>query len=221
MTLKRAEARGKGPEHDPGCPFHKEKKEREMRDDQWMPKRPMTDEQREQVAYHEAGHLALTWWLRLPLGVRRAAYLHEDRFGGATAHRNCDYGEGGLMRLIAGPMAEFTHILGHGGVKGLIRFRGQYRLPNSDSTRMRNLVKELRGGKDDKAYQLRVQGYCREIIEEPKMWAAITAIADHLVLHGEIDGEEAEGIFEAHGAQTWRTNPKYREGLAFHPKPGR
>jgi len=58
-----------------------------------------------------------------------------------------------------------------------IRKSSEYHSANSDSSRVRNLVKALCGGKDDKRYQFGVQERCLEIIQDPRMWQAITHIA--------------------------------------------
>ena len=91
-------------------------------------------------------------------------------------------------------MAEFLSM----GIvpKQPLRFRNEYQDANSDSTRIRNIVKKLRGGKDDRRYQFDVQERCREIIQEPRMWLAVTMIAGPLIADGEISGEDSEVIFE-------------------------
>lgn len=102
------------------------------------------------------------------------------------------------MVLIGGPLTEFLSI--RVVPTTAIRDAREYRFPRSDSTRIRNLVRALCEGKDDKAYQFRVQERCREIIQEPRMGKAISAIAEVALAAGEVSGEECERIFEQHGA---------------------
>lgn len=149
------------------------------------------------VAYHEAGHAAMSYWRRESLDSRLIV-LHADRFGGSTYVPV--YGEGSetdLSVLIGGPMAEFLSM----GIvpKVAIRFSSEYRDSNSDSTRMRAIVRKLCGGKDDKRYQFAVQERVREIIQEPLMWQGITALAEKLVAERQVKGEDAEAIFEGLG----------------------
>jgi hypothetical protein len=115
-----------------------------------------------------------------------------------------DATERDLLTLIGGPMAEW---LSHGTVPTkAIRFSSEYRQPNSDSTRIRALIKRLRGGKDDKHYQFEVQERCRAIIQEPRMWKAISMIAERVFRDGEITGEECEEILNSYGAPQWMSD---------------
>jgi hypothetical protein len=161
----------------------------------------MTAEERRCVAFHEAGHTAIIYWRDESLHSRRIVLPADYRQGGPLGSLVCpvfDFTESDLMFLIGGPLSEFLSI----GVvpTRAIRDAREYRFPNSDSTRIRNLVKALCGGKDDKAYQFRVQERCREIIQEPHMWSAVSAIAEVALAAGEVSGEKCERIFEQHGA---------------------
>jgi hypothetical protein len=108
------------------------------------------------------------------------------------------------MVLLGGPMAEFLAM----GIepKRPLLFPNEYKDANSDSMRIRNLVKKLHG-KYDRRYLFRVQERCREIIQEPRMWQAITLIAERLVAEGEISGEQCEEIFEQCDAQDYFDDP--------------
>lgn len=155
-------------------------------------KKYMTDEERRLTAFHEAGHLAMIYWRRESLYARRVV-LHTDRFGGSIYVPAYDLTEWDLMVSIGGPMAEFLAM----GIepKRPLLFRNEYNDPNSDSTRIRNLVRKLRG-KDDRRYLFQVQERCREIIQEPRMWQAITLIAERLVAEGELRGEQCQEILK-------------------------
>src|ERR1035441_3414886 len=159
----------------------------------YMRTRRMTADERRTVAFHEAGHVAMVYWRCESLHARKIV-LHTDRYGGANFIPMYDLTELALMVLLGGPMAEFLSM----GIvpKQPLRFRNEYQDANSDSTRIRNLVKKLRGGKDDRHYQFDVQERCREIIQEPRMWQAVTMIAERLIADGEISGEDSEEIFE-------------------------
>ncbi len=149
------------------------------------------------IAYHEAGHAAMVYWRCESLHERRLV-LHADRFGGANLVPMYESCKSDLMVLVGGNLAQ---LLAAGIVPTRpIRKPNEYRQPNGDSTRIRNLVKALRAGKDDRKYQFEVQERCREIIEAPKMWQAISAIAKKLASDGVITGEECERLFEACGA---------------------
>jgi hypothetical protein len=157
----------------------------------------MTPEDRRSVAFHEAGHAAMVYWRRESLHARRIV-LHKDRFGGSLILPGHDYTEDDLMVLIGGPMAEF---LSMGIVPKIpLRFANEYRNPNSDSSRMRELVRALRAGKDDRRYQFDIQERCRAIIQHPRIWQGISAIAERLDADGEISGEECERILQQAGA---------------------
>jgi hypothetical protein len=155
-------------------------------------KKHMTAGERRFVAFHEAGHLAMIYWRRESLHERRVV-LHTDRFGGSSYVPAFDSTEWDLMVSIGGPMAEFLAM----GIepKRPLLFRNEYKDANSDSTRIKNLVKKLRG-KDDRRYLFQVQERCREIIQEPRLWQALTLIAERLVAEGELRGEKCQEIFE-------------------------
>ena len=155
--------------------------------------RQMTGDERRTVAFHEAGHVAMVYWRCESLHARKVV-LHTDRYGGSTLIPIYEQTELALMILLGGPMAE---LLAMDIVPKLpIRFPNEYQDANSDSTRIRNLVRTLRGGKDDRRYQFEVQERCREIIQETRMWQAVTMIAERLIADGEISGEDSEEIFE-------------------------
>ena len=156
----------------------------------------MTDEERRSVCFHEAGHAAMFYWNRESLHARRIV-IHGNRYRGSVVAPMWDLSETDLMKLIGGPMAELLH---YGTVpKKAIRFTSEYRVPNSDSTRIRALVRRLRDGKDDRRYQFDVQERVRAIIQEPRMWEGVTLLADRLFLDGEITGEEAQDTFHQTG----------------------
>jgi hypothetical protein len=157
----------------------------------------MTPEQRLTVAFHETGHVAMVFFRGESMHETRVK-LHADRFGGQFHRRSHDVSESDLMMLIGGPMAEFLsqRIV----PKVALRFSGDYRKPNSDSFRIRALVRNLCDGKDDRAYQFEWQERCREIQQEPRMWAGITKAAARLAEVGELDGEEIERILTECGA---------------------
>lgn len=101
------------------------------------------------------------------------------------------------MVLLGGPVAEY---LFHGFTPArAIRFPKEYEDENSDTTRIQRLVKRLRGGKDDRRYQLALQNECVSILRESQMWNAITCIAEQLCEKGEITGEECEEVFNRFG----------------------
>jgi hypothetical protein len=138
-------------------------------------------------AYHEAGHAAMIYWRREALHSR-CVVLHTDRFGGHNLVPLYESCETDLMVLIGGHLAQ---LLAAGIVpQKAIRLRDEYRVPNSDSRRIRSLIRQLRG-KDDRNYEFDVQ----EIIEEPGTWRAISAIAERLASDGKITGEECERLF--------------------------
>jgi hypothetical protein len=146
------------------------------------------------IAYHEAGHAAMVYWRCESLHEWRLV-LHADRFGGANLVPMYESCESDLMVLVGGNLAQ---LLAAGIVPTRpIRKPNEYRQPNGDSTRIRNLVKALRAGKDDRKYQSEVQERCRAIIQHPRMWQGIGAIAERLASDGDITGEECEAIFEA------------------------
>lgn len=152
----------------------------------------MTADERRIVAFHEAGHVAMVYWRCESLHARKVV-LHADRYGGATLINLYERTEWDLMVLLGGPMAELLAM--EIVPKQPIRFPNEYQDANSDSTRIRNLVRALRGGKDDRRYQFGVQERCRKIIQEPRMWQAVTIIAELLIADGEISGEDSEEMF--------------------------
>ena len=153
------------------------------------------------VAYHEAGHAAIVYWRRQRGG---SIVLHTDRFGGSMNAQLWNMNESDLMVLIGGPMAE---CLARGIVSlRALRVPSEYRHPNSDTVRIRAIVQKVRG-KDDRRYQFRVQERVREIIQEPVMWKAITALAEKLVAAGRVEGEDVDVTFEALGAPVWDFGP--------------
>ena len=159
-----------------------------------MRTRRMTADERRTVAFHEAGHVAMVYWRCESLHARKIV-LHTDRYGGSTLIPIYEQTEWALMVLLGGPMAEFLSM----GIvpEQPLRFPNEYQDANSDSTRIRNLLKRLRGGKDDRSYQFDVQERCREIIQEPRMWQAVTMIAERLIAKGEISGENSEEILSS------------------------
>ena len=161
-------------------------------------KRTMTPQERREKAFHEAGHAAMVFWRGESLHARRVV-LHADRFGGYTGVRVFDLTETDLMILLGGPVAEFLSM----GVvaKRAFRFANEYKDSNSDSTRIRALVKLLCGGKDDLMYQFEVQERCRAILQEPRMWTGVCNVAEVLVERGEVAGEDVEQILTDSGAQ--------------------
>ena len=163
----------------------------------------MNADERRFVAFHEAGHVAMVYWRSESLHERRVV-LHTDRFGGSTYVPMFDFTEWDLMIYLGGPMAEFLAM----GIepKRPLLFRNEYKNANSDSMRVRSLVKKLRG-KNDRRYLFQVQERCREIIQEPRMWRAITLIAEQLVARGEITGEQCEEIFAQCDARDYFDDP--------------
>lgn len=156
-------------------------------------KKKMPEEERRNVAFHEAGHVAMIFWRRESLHDRRIV-LRNERYGGSVVSPLYDSNESDLMVLLGGPIAE---LLSTGVVpKVPVRNPTEYQDANSDSTRIRNLVRRVRNGRDDKRYELEVQEHCRQILEEPCMWQAITRIAQRLIIEGEVSGEDCEGIFQ-------------------------
>ena len=153
----------------------------------------MNDDQRRPVAFHETGHTAMLWWSGYSLRDLRIV-LHEDRFGGQTHFRKYYVSEEDLMVLIGGPMAEFLCL----GIvpEGVLRFKREYRDSNSDSVRMRKLVRQLCNGTDSRKYQLAVQQRCLAVMRDLRMWKAINVIAETLMTNSEITGTACEKIFK-------------------------
>jgi hypothetical protein len=164
-----------------------------------MSKPFVLEEDRRIAGFHEAGHMAIFYWRRIGLHQSHIV-IHRDRAGASVCSLEAlDRSELDLMVLLGGPLAEllfFWKIV----PKTAIRFRSEYRLVNSDTTRIRNLVKSLCDDRDDRQYQFRVQERCREIIQTPPMFRAITEIASVVVEKWEISGNECEEIFERSGA---------------------
>jgi hypothetical protein len=158
----------------------------------------MSDYERQYVCFHEAGHAAMFFWRSESLHERRIV-IHTARFGGSTIVQCWDLCESDLMMLIGGPLAELLSV----GIvpQKAIRFAREYRYANSDSTRIRSLVRKLRDGKDDRRYQFRVQERVREILQRPDMWRAVSSVAARLFSEGAIRGEDVEEIFEGIGVQ--------------------
>lgn len=160
----------------------------------------MTDDERRYVAFHEAGHVAMVYWLAESLHARHVV-LHQDRFGGSLYRPALYPTVCELMVLIGGPMAELLSL----GVtpKKAIRFLSEYRIPSSDTSRIRNIVRNLRGGKDDKVYQFEIQERVRAILQVEAMWQGITAVAEKLLARGRMTGEECEELLMRSGAPNW------------------
>lgn len=161
-----------------------------------MKKYVMDGNERRAVAHHEIGHAGMVYWRRESLDSRRI-YLNADLFGGSAAIPIFDSTESDLLVLIGGPMAEFLSM----GVvpQNPLLIRSEYQLPNSDSNRIRSLVRRLRG-KLDREYLFDVQEKCREIIQHPAMWQAISQVAAKLARDGAVAGEECEQMFREFGA---------------------
>jgi hypothetical protein len=158
----------------------------------------MDDLEKRHVCFHEVGHMAMVFWNRENLDGYRIV-IHQDRFGGSMGARSGgDWTDEDLMKLLGGPMAEY---LAQGIVpQGVLRFSNEYRDPNSDSTRIRNLLRRLRG-KDDRRYQFEVQERVREWMQRPATWQAITEAAERVFSAGEVDGLEFQRIFEQLGVE--------------------
>lgn len=161
----------------------------------------MSDEDRRWVCFHEAGHMAMAYWLRKSLHGWRIV-IHKDGFGGSNVSPHGVYycNEGDLMVLLGGPMAELLY---HGiEPKRAIRFRAEYYLENSDTTHIRNVVRIL-FGRDNKRYQFEVQERVRLVMQEPLMWRGVSVVAERLFTNWGISGEEFEKTFEDLGVTDW------------------
>lgn len=98
--------------------------------------------------------------------------------------------------LIGGSTAE---LLSYGIVpKTALRFADEYRSPNTDSSRMRAIVRKLCGGKDDKP-QFAGQERVTETLQVPLIWKGITALAEKPVPERQVKGEDADAIFSGLG----------------------
>jgi len=178
----------------------------------------MGSKERLGVAFHEVGHAAMVYWRREALHDRRivinahtGGHFHLQIYSdsevtilapGPDLDRHTELvrlaRESDMMVLLGGPMAEFLSI----GIipKKAFRFSNEYRRPNSDTVRIRKLVR-LNCGKDDRIYQFEVQERVRAILQEPRMWAGVTKAAETLAARGELDGEDVERILTEAGAQ--------------------
>ena len=161
--------------------------------------RNVTDDWRCDVAFYLAGNMAMSYWRREDIEGTRLV-MHTDRFGASSTFPLHDLQEWDLMVLLAGPMAEFFRM----GLtpSGPHLFRNDYQDSNSALPRIRNLVKSLRG-KDDRRYLIRIQERCRQIIQEPRMWGAITMMAERLMADNEISAEECESILSERRARQY------------------
>lgn len=105
-----------------------------------------------------------------------------------------------ILRLLGGPLAEVRYMGYNFDItKRAFRLSSEYRDPGSDSSRLRNLLRALTG-KDDKAYQIRLQRECQTIVGEPRTWQAIQVIGEHLMRVGAMSGEDAEAVFRSTGS---------------------
>ena len=86
----------------------------------------------------------------------RHVEVHQNPYGGAVHSPIFDLSEWDLMVLMGGPKSEFLSI---GIFPKVPAVRQEYRVPSSDSSLMRTLIKNLRGGKDRKC-QMAVQERC-------------------------------------------------------------
>lgn len=183
-----------------------------------MPRRrPMTPDERREVAFHEIGHVAMVYWRRDLLHSRRVEIYpdrrHPEGIGGqfvvggiewsaeevkglkgAHAERILAQIELDLMVTLGGWLAQMLSI-------GSVPTRAIRVEADSDSARIRRLVRILKG-KDDRKYQFDVQERCRAILQEPRMWAGITTAAELLAEREVLDGEDIERILEEAGAPT-------------------
>src|SRR5215471_6875875 len=92
------------------------------------------------------------------------------------------------------------HVWPH--AKETIRFRDEYKNPQSDSVQMRENVRQYCNGVDSRAFHFRVQEQTRSIIQQPDMGLAINQATEKLYRAGRITGEEVEAIFEGHNVPT-------------------
>ena len=106
--------------------------------------------------------------------------------------------ENAILILLGGPLAEFYfHGLPHKAIR-----RG-LKNPVSDAALIREYLIALRG-KDDRAYQVRLQAKAWDIIMEARTWSAINKTADILLEKRYLSGLEIQEIFEKSGApQDW------------------
>jgi hypothetical protein len=157
---------------------------------------PMTPRERLFTAFHEVGHIAMTYWRGEALHGRRVVI--SDDIGGLVYRPQFDLDELDLMVILGGPVSEMLSL----GVtpSRAIRVAAENRDPTSDRVRCRKLIIKLRG-KDDRRYQFEVQERCRAILQEPKMWEGITKAAELLSERGELDGEKIGIIFAETGVQ--------------------
>jgi hypothetical protein len=148
---------------------------------------------RYRTAFHEAGHAAIIYWYGGPSSLLGRWIELYDGGGGTLGPPDCAFGEKGLMRCLGGPMAEALSV----GVipDKAIRGTGVFRDPHSDAYQIRQRVCEI-CGKYDRKYQIEVQGRVRAVLQDPRIWQAIKAVAERLIADGKITGEEMDSIFK-------------------------
>jgi hypothetical protein len=150
------------------------------------------------VSLHEAGHLALAYWGAESLHETLAYLYPGGRVTGRMVWPCFEINEWDLMILIAGHL---TDSLARGITPaGALRIKGESRLKNSDSARIRKLVMLLCNGQDDRRYNFAVQERTRRILQQPPMWKAIQVLAARLYADGAVSGYDCETIFRICGA---------------------
>lgn len=159
------------------------------------------------LAFHAIGHIAIRYWLREPIDEWAASIDLVVGTCGIRGAVSIDLTEGDLMAILGGPLAVSLSL----GVvpKKAIRLASEDKHPGSDYFGIRALVKALRGGKDDRRYQLEVQERCREILQQPQTWAAITEAARTLALNHRLSGRRCEEEFARNQAPQ---RPMVKEG---------
>lgn len=161
------------------------------------------------VCGHEIGHMSMIYWRKESLHRYKAVVNGLNGFvitDGSFLRRPGCYDLTDLMLLIAGPLVQY---LMHGLTpQRAIRCGGEYKDPQSDSSRTREIVRQLCNGVDSRKFQFAVQEQTRSIVQEPAMWAAITEAAEKLYQAGSITGEEVEASFDAHSHQRCSTHER-------------
>lgn len=159
--------------------------------------RTVKSSQIEGTAYHEAGHAVTAHLMRRR--IRRASIVEDDVSYGHVAYWawpksfHPDYQtDARTVRL-----AEAGAITDLGGVVAQEIFTGGYDWEGarSDVHAAVDLVSYLCGGPEaTEAYLSRLLGQTRELLSEPRAWAAVQALADELLRCERLGASRVRGI---------------------------
>lgn len=152
-----------------------------------------TNEERKRMAFGIAGIAAMVYWRGESLHGRRL-WIEEET--GRINVPMADFTESNLMVRMGGQVAERLA----DGITPVIATRLRSANRVSSEACIVNLMRALHNGRVTRHRRLAVQERCREILQHPAMWQSVSEVAERLLEHTVVTGEEAEGIFERAGA---------------------